>query len=135
MRYRSRGEAKFRKTQKKQCWRMQTTCTGSVSDVIAGYCEECNESPNLFKGGVFPDYLWDYYLAKNDYVSWGHLVISLSRTAQPKALRKFQYLFNTGLYTLFLSEFVLYRQSNQPHIPAECVLSNIRGIQNFIINP
>lgn len=51
------------------------------------YCEECNEIPNWFKGGGFLDYLWDYYFAKNDYVSLGHLVISLSRTAQPKALQ------------------------------------------------
>jgi hypothetical protein len=64
----------------------------------------------------------------------GAILISLSWTAQPKALRKFYYLFNTGLYSLFLSEFVLYRQSDQPHILAECVLSNIRGIRKFIIN-
>ena len=117
---------------------MSTTCAGSVCDVIAGYCEECNEFPNLFKGGEFLDYLWDYYLAKNDYVSCGHLVISLSRTAQPKALRvvnSITLFVNTGLYTLFLSEFVLYRQSDQPHIPAAFVLSNNRGINNFIINP
>jgi len=52
---------------------VSTTCAGSVCDVIAGYCEECNEFPNLFKGGEFLDYLWDYYLAKNDYVSWSYI--------------------------------------------------------------
>lgn len=81
------GRAKLEETQKTQFWGVQTTCTWSVCDVIVGNCEECNEFPNLFKGGGFLDYLWDYYLAKNDYISQGHLVISLSWTAQPKALQ------------------------------------------------
>jgi hypothetical protein len=54
---------------------------------IVGSIEECSEFSDLLKGGGFLDYLWDYYLATNDYVPWGHLVISLSRAAQPKALR------------------------------------------------
>lgn len=109
---------------------MSTTFTGSVCEVIAGYCEECNEFPNLFKGGEFLGYLWDYYLAKNDYVSCGHLVISLSRTAQPKALRVVNSI-TLFVNTLFLSEFMLYRQSDQPHFPAAFVLSNIRGIKFY----